>query len=64
MFNRVPVYANFRIGDPRVISERPALFCESNRRIWDIVRRFMIQLLRELDKAYGWDTFKEKPNHT
>jgi hypothetical protein len=46
---------------PARISEtrRPPLFCDENRPIWEIVRRCMIALLHELDKAYGWDTFKK-----
>jgi hypothetical protein len=35
----------------------PAIFQESNREFWGIARRFLIYLLRELDKAYGWKTF-------
>ena len=35
----------------------PAIFHESNRTFWTIVRRLMIYLLKELDKAYGWRTF-------
>lgn len=36
--------------------ERPAIFHESNRPFWDALRRFLIWLLRELDKWYGWKT--------
>jgi hypothetical protein len=39
-------------------TERPAIFCEGNRVFWDIARRFMIALLRELDKWYGWRTVR------
>jgi hypothetical protein len=38
----------------------PAIFSEDNRLFWEIVRRFMINLIRALDRAYGWDTFKER----
>jgi len=36
------------------------LFCRENKMIWSIVRRFLIYLLRELDRAYGWETFGRK----
>jgi len=37
--------------------DRPSLFSEENKTFWDIARRFMIYLLRELDHWYGWKTF-------
>lgn len=40
-------------------TDRPPIFAEENRRIWEQVRRLLIFLLRELDAAYGWTTFKE-----
>jgi len=36
------------------------IFCEDNKRFWIGVRRFLIWLLRELDQAYGWDTFNDR----
>lgn len=38
------------------MSERPTIFDERNRPFWDALRRFLIWLLRELDKWYGWNT--------
>lgn len=35
---------------------RPPIFDERNRPFWDALRRFLIWLLRELDKWYGWNT--------
>lgn len=35
---------------------RPPLFDERNRIFWQAARRFLIWLLRELDKWYGWNT--------
>jgi hypothetical protein len=36
---------------------RPPIFCEENRVFWELLRRAVIALLRELDKWYGWQTF-------
>jgi len=36
------------------------IFCPDNRSFWDIVRRLLIWLLHELDKAYGYRTFERK----
>jgi len=38
----------------------PPIFCEANKPFWIIVRRLLIAMLRELDKAYNWDTFGRK----
>lgn len=43
------------------VAERPAIFHESNRAVWDAVRRLMIFILRELDKWYGWQSFRIDP---
>jgi hypothetical protein len=40
-------------------TNRPPLFDERNRRVWEQVRRLLIFILRELDEAYGWNTFKK-----
>lgn len=40
-----------------VQEERPPIFDERNRRVWEVARRVMIYLLKELDKWYGWNTF-------
>lgn len=42
-----------------MIFDRPTIFAEENRRIWEQVRRLLIFLLHELDKAYGWNTFNK-----
>lgn len=42
------------------VTATPPLFCPENRSVWDIVRRLLIWLLRELDKAYGYQTFKKE----
>lgn len=39
------------------VEDRPGLFHENNRTFWSFARRFLIYLLRELDKWYGWRTF-------
>jgi hypothetical protein len=39
--------------------KRPALFEESNREIWLIVRRFMIYILYQIDRWYGTKTIKK-----
>lgn len=36
---------------------RPPIFDEKNKVFWDALRRFLIWLLKELDKWYGWKTF-------
>ena len=41
--------------------ERPPIFDERNRKIWEAVRRLLIYLLRELDTWYGWNTFERHP---
>lgn len=33
-----------------------SLFHEANRPFWDALRKFLVYLLIELDKAYGWRT--------
>jgi hypothetical protein len=40
------------------LAERPPIFDERNRAVWDAVRRLMIYILKELDKWYGWKTFE------
>jgi len=40
--------------------ERPIIYAENNRLFWDIVRRFIIMLLKQLDKWYGWSTIARK----
>ena len=37
--------------------DRPPIFDERNRPFWELVRRLLIAVLRELDKYYGWKTF-------
>lgn len=37
--------------------ERPSIFHPTNKLFWEIVRRGMIAVLKELDKWYGWRTF-------
>lgn len=37
-------------------TSRPPIFDERNRPFWEAARRFLIWLLRELDKWYGWKT--------
>ena len=37
-------------------NNRPPIFDERNRAVWEAARRFLIYLLRELDKWYGWKT--------
>ena len=41
--------------------DRPPIFDERNRAVWDQVRRLLIWLLRQLDHWYGWKTFENKP---
>ena len=41
--------------------DRPPIFDERNRAVWDQVRRLLIWLLRQLDHLYGWKTFENKP---
>lgn len=41
-----------------VETEAPPIFCEGNRPFWVIIRRLLIAMLKELDRAYGWETFK------
>ncbi len=43
---------------PAVSTETPPIFCEGNRPFWTIVRRLLIVMLKELDRAYGWQTFE------
>lgn len=38
---------------------RPPIFDERNRHVWEAVRRLMLVLLKEMDRWYGWDTFKK-----
>lgn len=40
--------------------ERPPIFDERNRPVWDQVRRLLIWILRQLDHWYGWRTFENK----
>lgn len=42
------------------LANRPPIFDERNRLVWEAARRFMIFLLKELDKYYGWNTFEKK----
>lgn len=37
-------------------TDRPPIFAEGNRIFWDAARRFMIAILRQLDRWYGWTT--------
>jgi hypothetical protein len=39
--------------------ERPPIFDERNRAVWDAVRRLLIFILKELDRWYGWQTFNK-----
>jgi hypothetical protein len=41
-------------------NKRPVIYSEENRVFWDIVRRFIIMLLRQLDEWYGWHTIVKK----
>ena len=38
-------------------SLRPPIFDERNRELWEMVRKLLIYVLRQLDKWYGWRTF-------
>jgi hypothetical protein len=38
--------------------KRPIFFDDSNREFWMIIRRLLIYILHELDKWYGFNTFK------
>lgn len=42
------------------LTKRPVIYSEDNRPFWDIVRRFVIMLLRQLDEWYGWNTISKK----
>lgn len=39
--------------------DRPPIFDPHNRLFWEAGRRFMIYLLKELDRWYGWKTFPD-----
>jgi hypothetical protein len=40
-------------------NNRPIIFEESNREIWSVIRRLLIYILHELDKWYGYKTFRK-----
>lgn len=44
------------------MENRPPIFDERNRRVWEAVRRLMLVLLKEMDRWYGWNTFKQDKN--
>lgn len=46
----------FTRKEPLKMGDRPTIFDERNRAFWEALRRFLIWLLRELDKWYGWST--------
>lgn len=48
------------MGDDRNLEERPSIFAPNNRPFWDALRRFLIWLLKELDKWYGYTTFRSR----